>query len=57
MQLEITVDYNVPADEFEDLSKVYPLGKYISPDHCHWFRLEIDGDGGRITLTWFKVWE
>ena len=56
MQLEITVDYKVPADEFEDLGKVYPLGKYISRDHCHWFRLEIDAEGGRVTLIWFKVW-
>ena len=56
MQLEITVDYRVPADEFEDLIKVYPLGNYASGGNSNWFQLKIDGIEGHITLTWFKEW-
>ena len=57
MQLEITVDYRVPADEFDDLIKVYPLGKYYQSTPSRWFRLEIEAEHGMITLTWFRVWE
>lgn len=59
MELQITVDYNVPADEFRDLIKKYPLGQYINTPHdtrVNWFRVEIDGDQGKITLTWFQEW-
>jgi len=59
MEIQLTVDYNVPADEFKDLLKKYPLGQYLSngiDERVHWFRLEIDGDKGKITLTWFQEW-
>lgn len=57
MRLEITVDYNVPADEFEELIQVYPLGQYLSGGNSKWFRVEIDGDNDFISLTWFREWE
>ena len=56
MEIQITVDYNVPADEFHDLIKKYPLGQYLMNDRVNWFRVEIDGDKGKITLTWFQEW-
>lgn len=56
MQLEITVDYRVPADEFEDLIKVHTLGKYHLSNNCNWFSVVIDSADGQIRLTWFKVW-
>ena len=57
MQLQIVVDYRVPDDEFEELIKVYPLGKYHWGGQSRWFSLEIDGQHGRIELTWFREWE
>lgn len=57
MQLQIVVDYRVPADEFDDLIKVYTLGKYHWGGNSRWFSVEIDGQNGRIELTWFRVWE
>ena len=56
MQLEIVVDYRVPADEFDELIQVYPLGRYLSGGRSQWFRVEIDGNEGQISLTWFKEW-
>ena len=59
MQVEITVNYDVPADEFDVLGAAYPLGKYISntlDNRVSWFKLEIPGDKHNITLTWFKSW-
>jgi hypothetical protein len=57
MQLQIVVDYRVPADEFDDLIKVYPLGKYHWGGQSRWFCLTIDGHEGQIELTWFRLWE
>jgi len=57
MQLQIVVDYRVPDVEFEELIKVYPLGKYHWGGQSRWFSLEIDGQHGRIELTWFREWE
>lgn len=56
MEIQITVDYNVEQDDFDNLSKVYPLGKYIGHGKTQWFRLTIDGDEGKIELTWFRKW-
>ena len=56
MRLDIVVDYNVKTDEFDDLCKVYPLGKYQSGGRIHWFVVEIDGDEGHIRLVWHKEW-
>ena len=57
MRLDITVDYNVPADEFEELILKYPLGQYLEGGHSRWFRLEIIGDNNFISLTWFREWK
>ena len=44
----------VPDDEFKELSKVYPLGKYTSSHGVHWFTLKIPTDSGQIKITWFR---
>lgn len=59
MEIEITVNYNTPAEEFEQLQNAYPLGKYVSGtnDHITWFKLVIVGENNRkVALTWFKAW-
>lgn len=56
MRLELTVDYDVPEDEFDELIKLYPLGKYLGGGNTQWFRVEIDTQHGFVSLTWFKRW-
>ena len=59
MEVEITVNYNVPADEFEQLGSAYPLGRYVNTannERVQWFKLTIPGDTHKIILTWFKSW-
>ena len=60
MEIEVTVDYNTPAEVFDQLSNAYPLGEYVSgvnAEHIKWFRLKIrNSDGKKIVLTWFKKW-
>ncbi len=57
MRIDIVADYNVPADEFKDLIKAFPTGRYLQSGKSKWFRVEIDTEEGRIELTWFQVWE
>jgi hypothetical protein len=57
MEIQITVDYRVEPDDFDNLGKVYPLGTYLQSQQSRWFRLKIDGDHGQIELTWFRVWD
>lgn len=59
MEVEITVNYNMPADEYDQLGSAYPLGKYVKGsgnERIQWFKLVIPGDTHKITLTWFKSW-
>jgi len=63
MNTRIVVSYNMPDDEFEQLSNAYPLGKYKGTGkNPKWFTLETDfydGDHnvcGTLELTWFKTW-
>ena len=56
MEIHITVDYNVKQDDFDNLSKVYPLGKYIGQGRSQWFRLNIDSEDGKVELVWFREW-
>lgn len=56
MRVEITADYKVPADEFEDLIKAYPLGRYKQSGDTRWFVLKITTADGQIELTWFREW-
>lgn len=55
MRLDIVVDYSVTQDEFDELGKVYPLGHYFSASIGNLFVVEIDGQDGHITLTWYRV--
>lgn len=58
MEIEVTVDYNTPAEVFDQLSNAYPLGEYISGGHTQWFRLKIiNTDGKKLVLIWFKAWK
>ena len=57
MEIHITVDYTVQPDDFDNLRKVYPLGRYLQSGESRWFKLTIDGDKGQIELTWFRVWD
>ena len=54
MQVSITATHNTPDDEFQDLCKVYPLGKYTYSNGIAWFRLKIDTDKGQIEIIWFR---
>lgn len=56
MKADITVDYDVEPDEFDQLIVLYPTGQYKSSpdsDFVKWFKLEISN---KITLTWFRTW-
>lgn len=56
MDLEIVVNRNVPADEFEMLILNYPNGEYFKGNDnsvVRWFRLVIDN---KIKLIWFMDW-
>jgi hypothetical protein len=57
MRIEIVADYKVPADEFEDLIKVFTLGRYKQSGQSQWFTVEITTATGPIDITWFRVWE
>jgi hypothetical protein len=57
MRIEIVADYKVPADEFEDLIKVFTLGRYKQSGQSRWFTIEITTATGPIDITWFRVWE
>ena len=59
MDVEITVDYNTPAEVFDQLGNAYPLGEYVQSnnEHIKWFRLKIrNSDNKKMVLTWFKKW-
>jgi len=52
-RIEVTVTYNLPADEFKALPETFPTGDYHEHDGSKWYRVEIDSPNGVIKLTWF----
>lgn len=59
MDIEITVNYDTPAEEFDQLANAYPLGEYMHANpkcDIRWFRLTIHTPTDKIKLTWFRSW-
>ena len=62
MEIDITVNYKTPADEFEKLKEMYPLGEYDEGDVHQWFTLRIEhrGNGPEgqhylpLKIVWFR---
>ena len=57
MDMEIAVSHFVPEDDFRMMKEVYPTGQYkYGPDNpsIEWFTVVIEGDSGKVELTWFK---
>ena len=63
MEVDITVNYKTPADEFEKLGEMYSLGEYSEvPDYdegtaTKWFSLRIKHGGGEdavLKIVWFR---
>tara|TARA_R100000008_G_C3487371_1_gene116927 strand:+ start:383 stop:562 length:180 start_codon:yes stop_codon:yes gene_type:complete len=53
--IEMTIDYNTPAEEFDALGDKYPTGEYREDTGTYWFRVTITGDSTNgVKLTWFK---
>ena len=55
-RVDITIDYNLPADEFAALPQNFPTGNYHEggeDNEVKWYRVEIDSPNGTIKLTWF----
>ena len=50
MEVDLTINYHTPEDEFTMLSKKYPTGHYKESDGTWWFTLIIDD----VKLVWFK---
>ena len=61
MRVEI-VRHGVPKEEFEQLGKAYPLGKYSKlGQSTNMFKITIDMSYGsneyqEVDLTWFREW-
>lgn len=59
MEIEITVNYDTPAEEFDQLANAYPLGEYMNAapnSTVRWFRLRINTETDKIKLVWFRSW-
>ena len=58
MEVDITVNYHTPEDEFTYLSTKYPTGYYKESDGAWWFTLIVEietvGESSKVTLVWFK---
>ena len=52
-RVEITIDYNLTADEFAALPQDYPTGNYHESENYKWYRLDIASPSGKVRLTWF----
>ena len=63
MRQEIVMAYNTPREEFDQLIKAYPLGKYTRKHpKTHWFTIKLDICGrehevvGELSLIWYVEW-
>ena len=56
MEVDITVNYHTPEEEFTNLSTKYPTGFYKDSDNTWWFTLivKIEGEPSKVKLVWFK---
>ena len=52
-RIEVTVTYNLTADEFRALPEDFPTGEYYENTGTEWYRVEIESPNGIIKLTWF----
>tara|TARA_R100001079_G_scaffold104631_1_gene71384 strand:- start:1141 stop:1365 length:225 start_codon:yes stop_codon:yes gene_type:complete len=61
MEVEITMNYKTPVNEFEKLGEMYPLGSYYR-DTVDWFTLRIEHRGNKLEgqhylplkIVWFR---
>ena len=56
MEVDITVNYHTPEEEFVKLGEKYRTGFYTESNGTRWFSviIQIEGDGSKVKLTWFK---
>ncbi len=57
MEVDITVNYHTPEEEFIKLGEKHPTGYYKESDGTEWFTLIIEIEpfkASKVKLVWFK---